>query len=107
VKSRFYLALLLLVHLLAHPALHAFPVPAGHGPAEVAGSQGDEDGQARLENLSCLTCRTGSYALATAAAGNLPGLRLCSEAAPALSSAFYSSLAAGAAGARAPPLTFA
>jgi hypothetical protein len=106
-KSRFAIAALLLVHVLLHPALHAFPVPAAHGPVEVERSHGDGDEQARLENLSCLTCRTGSYALATAAAGSLPGLSLGSQSVALLTSAVYPSFAARAAGPRAPPLAFA
>ena len=58
-KAKTLLALLLLVHLLAHPAMHAFlswdAAPFGQ---TVAAAGGDDESRARPEGPTCYVCRT-------------------------------------------------
>lgn len=102
VKLRHIFALLLLLHLLVHPVLHAFPA----SPAEeVQAQRGDGDGTIppRQEDFSCVGCRTAGPA---PAAAPCPGVSPDSsgEHLPAAASHSYSEWLSGTLGARAPPV---
>jgi hypothetical protein len=104
-KARTMLALLLLVHLLAHPAMHAF-VSWDAAPSEqtAVSAGGQDESRVRPEGSICYVCRT-AHALYAPAATDAISLAEAAQAiwvAPAaeVTLVWHSSLTA-----RAPPVS--
>ncbi|MFQ5777670.1 MAG: hypothetical protein ACE5IP_06645 [Terriglobia bacterium] len=104
-KSRIVLAVLLLLHVLAHPALHAL-VPAGEAAPVLRSSTESDGGAADFTTLGpCLGCQTSSSLLASpAAATSLPPPPRWENLSPA-SPSYESGASDWTFSARAPPLS--
>lgn len=98
------LTVLLLVHLLIHPSLHAVPLLAD-GPPELnaPGNTGD-DGARGEGRAPCLACRIGSSVLVSAFTAEPLPLHLLSEWLPVVDTAVVFRLSTSPAPSRAPPL---
>jgi hypothetical protein len=60
-KAKTLLALLLLVHLLAHPAMHAFVSwDAARTEPTAVSAGGDDESRARPDGPTCYLCRTAT-----------------------------------------------
>lgn len=98
------LTVLLLVHLLVHPSLHAVTLVAD-GPPELNAPAGSQEGGARGEGRApCLACRIGSSVLISAVAVEPLPLNLLSEWIPVIGPSFVFRLSPSPAPSRAPPL---
>jgi hypothetical protein len=101
VRLRHIFAVLLLLHLLVHPVLHAFPGPEA-GEVQAGRSNGEGAAPLRSEEFSCIACRTAGPVPAMAAGSMLPP-QDCGEHLPAAVSHSYSGWLGGTSSARAPP----
>jgi len=98
------LTVLLLVHLLIHPSLHAVPVLAD-SPTELSAPGNTEGDGARGEGRApCLACRIGSSALVAAAAAEPLAPNLLNEWIPVVDLSFVFRLSSSPLSSRAPPL---
>ncbi|MGH9789418.1 MAG: hypothetical protein ACRD4U_12035 [Candidatus Acidiferrales bacterium] len=98
------LTVLLLVHLLVHPSLHAVATLADRSPeiSSPAGTNGeDAAGEGRAP---CLACRIGSSALVTAVAAEPLSPSRLSERLPVVDLSFVFRLSSSPVPSRAPPL---
>jgi hypothetical protein len=98
------LTVLLLVHLLIHPSVHAIPLVTG-ASAEFSAPADSEGEGARAEGRApCLACRIGSSVLVSAVAAEPLPLSLLGERAPVADSSFVCHPSSSPRPSRAPPL---
>ncbi len=98
------LTVLLLVHLLVHPSLHAVALVADGAP-ELTAPAGTQDDGARGEGRApCLACRIGSSIFVSTVATEPLPLNLLSESVPVVARSFVFRLSSSPVPSRAPPL---
>ena len=102
-KPKTALALLLLLHFLAHPAMHA-PALSHSGAVSLSEpSEGSSPTAARDTLGSCLACRTGSSVLAPLLPVFLPALVSVTAPPAAKTDFLYARLTEFSLSSRAPP----